>query len=350
LVSIDNLFYEASKETNQSVSFEMSANECLFAFFTANSGATQAKYNTFEAEGNAKLTAAKAERDAAEAKCVAIQAEVNAKLTAAKAERDAAEAKCVAIQAEVDTKLIELKKDVEAAKAAEAAFASIATSSTPSAPQPKPSEPQPKPSVPQPKPSATQPKPSELQPKPSPSPVQFRTNAPSGAVKPLAKKDDGQCTMPDSMPYSMPYSMQDSEQELFTGSTVIFTNCFEKTCDYVPTTPQDAIWCSDMLLAGRFSTSSGSDQGKVRCVFAKPRADGWVIKFTIPKEQLRLFEKLRVVEKSMCKHTGKLQWRLPLYNHTFTEWVDNHRVVPQDDYTSSTPPPPPLLSAYFKTR
>lgn len=327
----------------------MSANECLFAFFTANIGATQAKCDAAEAEGNAKLTAAKAERDAAKAERDATKA----KYDAAEAKCDAAEAKCVAIQAEVDTKLIELKKDVEAAKAAEAAFASIATSSTPSAPQPKPSVPQPKPkpkpSEPQPKPSVPQPKPSELQPKPSPSPVQFRTNAPSGAVRPLAKKDDVQNSMPYSMPDSMPYSMQDSEQELFTGSTVIFTNWFQKTCDYVPTTPQDAICCSNMLLAGRFSTSSssGSDQGEVRCVFAKPRADGWVIKFTIPKEQLRLFIQLKVVEKSMCKQTGKLQWRLPLYNHTFTEWVDNHRVVPQDDYTSSTPPPPPLLSAYF---
>ena len=137
----------------------------------------------------------------------------------------------------------------------------------------------------------------------------------------------------------MPYSMPDSERNFFTGFTVIFSNWFENECGCVPTTAEDAIWYGDTLLAGRFST--GCDQGEVRCVSAKQRADGWGIKFIIPEEQLQL------AERSMCKKTGKLQWKLLSCNQTFTKWVENHRVDPKEGYTSTPPPPRPLLSAYF---
>ena len=234
----------------------------------------------------------------------------------------AAEAEFNAADAEFNAAVAKRNAADAKRKAAQVALTALATCTLPSATLKEPSATLEKPSATLEKPSATL---KEPRPSPVPSPVPFRSTPPHGAVKPMPKKD----AEPDKEWLKGP---------TFTGSTVIFNTRFEAEGGDVPTYPIVAKSMAEMVLSGAFS--AGDDQGSVTVEYVRRRADGWVVKFSIPEYQLKL------AKRFYNENAKKWQWVLSS-GLKFDKWLDNHHVATSSDYSPQTPPQLPLVSDFF---
>ena len=246
----------------------------------------------------------------------------DAEFNAAVAKRNAADAKRKAAQAALATYTLPSATLKEPSATLEKPSATL---KEPSATLEKPSATLEKPSATLEKPSATLKEPSATLKEPSPSPVPFRSTPPHGAVKPMPKKDGE-------------HDKESFKGPTFIGSTVIFNSRFEAECGYVPTSPIVAKSMAEMVLSGAFS--AGDDQGSVTVEYVRQRADGWVVKFSIPEYQLKL------AKRFYNENAEKWQWVLGS-GLKFDKWLDNHHVATSSDYSPPTPPQRPLVSDFI---
>ena len=224
---------------------------------------------------------------------------------------NAAEAEFNAADAEFNAAVAKRNAADAKRKAAQVALTALATCTLPSATLEKP--------------SATLKEPSATLKEPRPSPVPFRSTPPHGAVKPMPKKDGE-------------HDKESFKGPTFIGSTVIFNSRFEAECGYVPTSPIVAKSMAEMVLSGAFS--AGDDQGSVTVEYVRRRADGWVVKFSIPEYQLKL------AKRFYNENAEKWQWVLGS-GLKFDKWLDNHHVATSSDYSPPIPPQRPLVSDFI---